>query len=114
MWDERVWDAFEAVTAFLTDQQISSSLVYKLAELEPAFYVLQREDLIRLIAHQILRSDGKEMEKDEKEVAKKLAVLLKGHRAKVEEGKFNPDILAIASFIAELRRRKGNEGRTVA
>jgi len=114
VWDERVWDAFEAVTAFLMDQQISSSLVYKLAELKPAFYVLQQEDLIRLIAHQILRSDSKEARKDEEEVARKLAVLLKGHRAKGEEEKFNSDILIIANFIAEVRRRKRNEGRTVA
>ncbi|MEJ5300474.1 MAG: type III-B CRISPR-associated protein Cas10/Cmr2 [Thermodesulforhabdaceae bacterium] len=108
-WEEvKVWDSFEKLVEAIARKEISSSVIYDLAELEPALLNLEvdKKSFLGLIASRLEKSKVKPMAVALNELALHIAVLLLGGRSDDENKEsISTEVIEIAHFVAEAVRR---------
>jgi len=111
-WNSGAWKSFKQIGELIVDkekQQVSASLVYRLAEFKPGIDAILKEEnytglLIKFIEKQIDRSAVGGQENIKKELAKKIVDIVVTED-KDSQPKYKPEGLIIAAFIAD----KGGE-----
>ena len=93
-----VWEAFKDIVGALSTKNLSSSLIYRLAELEDGLKVVPDKDLPSFISSQIKKDDSTGG------LEKSIASVFLGERL---EGKTGIEALQIASFLSETMKRSG-------
>ncbi|MDR0407641.1 MAG: hypothetical protein LBH45_01810, partial [Campylobacteraceae bacterium] len=112
--NESLFDSLEKVRESLSENKLTSSLIYRLTQLEEAIAVkeISEEQILKLFEYEVAHSIGKEKAREN---AKRLAGLClagaldENNKFKKDEEIFNPEAAVIAHFLSSEKEEKNND-----